>query len=275
VRRVFRRRLEQAREHGRFRQRHVAHRLAEVELRRRLNAERAAAHVGAIKIELQDLGLGEPPLKPQRQEDLAHLTVDGAFIAEEQVLGELLGDGGAALHHAGGARVHRQRARRADGIDAPVFIEAAVFGGENGLHNEIGKLAERNGIVVLDAAMARELAVAIEKGDGEVLLLQPVLGCLAEGERGEREHDRRAHGAQRGRLAGEFDRELARPRHAPAAQKGGVGLESLAHASAAFEKEGVRRRIEAEQPPLEAPRETGVLETFEHDLAPSPKSVSP
>jgi hypothetical protein len=36
-------------------------------LRRRLHAERAAAHVGAIEIEAEDLFLAEPLLQPERE----------------------------------------------------------------------------------------------------------------------------------------------------------------------------------------------------------------
>ena len=57
-RREFARRLEQAGEHRRFRQRHVAHRLAEIVLRRAVDAESAAAEIGAVEIELENLVLG-------------------------------------------------------------------------------------------------------------------------------------------------------------------------------------------------------------------------
>ena len=50
MRRELGRRLEQASQHGGFGQRDLADRLSEVELRCRLDAECAAAHVGAVKV---------------------------------------------------------------------------------------------------------------------------------------------------------------------------------------------------------------------------------
>ena len=49
---------------ARFGQVHVARRLAEIILRRRVDAEGAAAHIGAVEIELEDLVLGQARLQP-------------------------------------------------------------------------------------------------------------------------------------------------------------------------------------------------------------------
>ena len=105
VRRELRRRLEQAGQHRGLGQVHVARRLVEIELRRGVDAEGAAAEIGAVEVELQDLVLGQPRLQPDRQERLLDLALDGALVGQEQVLGELLGDRGAALH------ARRRRAR--------------------------------------------------------------------------------------------------------------------------------------------------------------------
>ena len=92
VRRVARRRLEQAGQHRGFGEVHVLRGLVEVVLRRRVHPEGAAAHIGAVEIELEDLVLGEPRLQPDREERLLHLALDGALVVQEQVLGELLRD---------------------------------------------------------------------------------------------------------------------------------------------------------------------------------------
>ena len=118
-RRIFGRRLEQAGEHGGFRQIDVARRLVEVVARRRVHAEGAAAHIGAVEIELEDLVLGQPRFQPQREKRLLDLAVERALVAQEQVLGELLGDGGAALHDAAGARVGHHGARKMPGTSMP------------------------------------------------------------------------------------------------------------------------------------------------------------
>ena len=111
VRRIFGRRLEQPGQHRSFREIDVAHRLVEIEMRRAVDAEGAAAHIGAVEIEFQDLVLGEPRLQPDRQEGFVDLALDGALVGQEQVLGELLGDRRAALADAAGLRVGHQRAQ--------------------------------------------------------------------------------------------------------------------------------------------------------------------
>ena len=110
MRRVFGRSLEQAGKHRGFREIDVARRLVEIEMRRAVDAECAAAHIGAVEIELQDFVLGEPRLQPDREERFLDLALDGALVVQEQVLGELLGYRGAALSHAAGLRVRHQRA---------------------------------------------------------------------------------------------------------------------------------------------------------------------
>ena len=59
-------------------------------MRRAVDAERAAAHIGAVEIELEDLVLGQARFQPDRQERFLDLALDGALVREEQVFGELL-----------------------------------------------------------------------------------------------------------------------------------------------------------------------------------------
>ena len=142
MRRVFGRRLEQAGQHGRLGEGQVLDALAEIEIGRGRDAERAAAHIGAVEIELQDLLLRQVGLEPQRQEGLLDLALDGALVGQEQVLGELLGDGGAALHHRIGAHVLLHGAEQAEEIDAEMVEEAAVLGGEHRLDDMVGHLVD-------------------------------------------------------------------------------------------------------------------------------------
>ena len=144
VRRVFGRRLEQAGEHRGFREIDVARRLVEVEMRRAVDAEGAAAHIGAVEIEFQDFILGEPRLQPDRQKGFLHLALDGALVVEEQVLRQLLGDRRTALAHAAGLRVGDERARGAGDVDAEMIVETAVFGGERRLDQIVRKILQRN-----------------------------------------------------------------------------------------------------------------------------------
>src|SRR3974390_796455 len=97
-------------------------------MRGAIDAEGTAAHIGAIEIELQDLVLGKPRLKPDREKRLVDLALDGALVGEEQVLGELLGDRRTALAHAAGLGVGHKRAHRTGDIDAEMVVETAALG---------------------------------------------------------------------------------------------------------------------------------------------------
>ena len=83
VRRIARRRLEHAGEHGSLGQVHVTRRFVEVEMRRRVHAERAAAEIGALEVEFQDVVLGQPRFEPQRQECFTHLALERALVRQE------------------------------------------------------------------------------------------------------------------------------------------------------------------------------------------------
>ena len=87
--------------------------LAEEFLRRRLDAENAGAEIDAVEIEREDLVLGVARLQIEREHRFLHLALEGAAGIEEQILGQLLGQGRAALHHM--ARHHVLARRRAPG----------------------------------------------------------------------------------------------------------------------------------------------------------------
>ncbi len=197
VRRVFGRRLEQSGQHRGFGEIDVARRLVEIEMRRAVDAEGAAAHIGAVEIEFQNFVLGEPRLQPDREERLVDLALDGALVAQEQVLRQLLGDRRAALTDTAGLRVGQQRAKGAGDVDAEMVVEAAVLGGERRLDQIVRKILQRNRIIVLDAAAADRIAVAVEKRHREIGFLQPVLvGGFAERRHRQRQHQDQARQAR-------------------------------------------------------------------------------
>ena len=66
-----------------------------------------------------------------REHDLLHLALQRALRRQEHVLGELLGQRRAALHHAAGEDVRRDGADEADRIDAEMRAEAAVLDGDH------------------------------------------------------------------------------------------------------------------------------------------------
>ena len=244
------RRLEQAGQHRGFRQVDVAHRLVEVEMRRAVDAEGAAAHIGAVEIELQDFVLGQPRLQPDRQKRLVDLALDGALVAQEQVLRQLLGDRGAALPHAAGLRVGDQRARGAGDVDAEMVVEAAVLGRQRRLDQIVREILQRNGIIVLDAAAADRVAVAVEEGDREIGFLQPVVvGGFAERRHGKRKQQNQATQTYGRGFRQRLDEYPALPAaDIEAVHEGGVPLVEFAHAFAGREQRGVDARVEIQHP---------------------------
>ncbi len=249
MRGVFGRRLEQAGQHGGFREIDVARRLVEVEMRRAVDAERAAAHIGAVQIELEDLVLGQPRLQPDRQKRLLHLALDGALVTQEQVLRQLLRDRGAALAHAAGLRVGDEGARSAGEVDAEMVVEAAVFGGERRLDQIVREVFQRDRVIVLDAAAADRIAVAVEERYCEIGFLQPVVigGFAKRGDR-ERQHQDQAAEADRGGFRKRFDEDPALPAaDIEAVHEGGVALVQLAQALARREQRRIDARIQIQK----------------------------
>ena len=193
--------------------------------------------------------LGQSRLSSQqRQERLLDLALERALVGQEQVLGELLGDRGAALHHVAGLGIGDERAQRAGDVDAEMLVEAPILGGEHRLDQRVGELVERDRVVMADAALADLVAVAVEEGHRQFRLLQPVVvGGLVEGGGGQRQHQDQPGGAQRS----EFGRDLGRP--APpagdveAVHEGGEALVALARALSPAEQAEVEPAVEAEQ----------------------------
>src|SRR6478609_3001386 len=98
--------------------------MTEIELRGSLDAERTAAEIGAVEVEFQDLALGEARLEQEGEVGLLDLALNGALGRQEQVLGELLRQGRAALDDLVGLGVDDQGAGRAEEVDAEVLEEA-------------------------------------------------------------------------------------------------------------------------------------------------------
>ena len=269
VGRVFGGRFEESGQHGGLGQGHLAHRFAEVELRGGLNAEGAAAHVDAVEVELEDLALGEMRLEPEGQEGLVDLAGHRALVRQEQVLGELLGDRGAALHDARGARIDRQRPQGADHVDAEMGVEAAVLRGEHGLGKVGRHLGERHAVVVQDAAAADLDAVVVEEGDREVGLLQPIVGDVAVDRKGERQEADQADDAEVQALAGEVDGGPAPAAHGDPVGPGLARGVKIARLTARFEHRGIEPRVDGEHRAGHALAETGEPGALNHAATPS------
>jgi hypothetical protein len=201
--------------------------------------------------ELEDLVLGEPRLEPHCQERLIDFALDRAFVGEEQVLGELLRNRRAALHHAAGPRIGGKRAKQAGNIDAEMLVEAPVLGRQHRLDQVVGKLFERDRIVVADAARADLVAVAVEEGDGELGFLEPVLvRGVAERRDRERQQHHEAAGAQRRPLGKDFDRDAPPASDVEPVHEGREALVVFPRPGPGAEHRRIDARIEVEQEAL-------------------------
>ena len=135
------RRLGQDREKRHFVQIEIADILVEIGARGGLDAETATAERDFVEIQFENFPLAQRILDPAGEDHLLQLARDRIFIAEQDVLGDLLGDGGAA--HGAFARSHlagviEHGIGRAAQIDAAMAEERLVLRRQIGL-DQLGR----------------------------------------------------------------------------------------------------------------------------------------
>ena len=137
--------LGQDRQEGRLVQFQIAHILAEIGARCGLHAERLPAQRDFVEIQLQDLLLGQHAFDPLCQDHFLELAGHRIFVAEQDVLGDLLGDRRSTLGAA--ARAHLRAVidhgpRQPEIIDPAVRPESLVLGRKVGVDQWLGKIDE-------------------------------------------------------------------------------------------------------------------------------------
>ena len=140
-------RLGQRREIGRFRGRELVHRLVEIQERGGGDAVGAHAEIDLVEIKLEDSLLGESPLDLHRQQRFLDLARERQLVGQQEVLGDLLGDGRGALRTPPAAvLLHEQHrgARDAGEVDAAVLVVILVFRGDEGIGDKLGHGLDRN-----------------------------------------------------------------------------------------------------------------------------------
>ena len=180
---VVGRSLDQAGQRGALGQRELRGRLAEVVLGGRPDPVHAVGQVDLVEVQLEDLVLRVLLLHADGQRQLLELPVVGAVVGiqAQRVLHELLGDGGAALHHLAGLEVRREGADQRRPVERAVAVEVGVLAGQHGLLRGLA-----------DVLQAHQLAVVQVDGGQHGLAVAGVDGG-ALGEPG----DPREPGAQR------------------------------------------------------------------------------
>ena len=112
-------------------------------------------------------------LQPEREHGLLDLAPQRPVRRQEQVLGELLGDGRAALDDMAGSKIGEGRAHDAEDIDAEMMPEPPVLGGDQGVGQAGRQLVDGEpftGVIAID----REPGAVIGLDRDHGLMLRPV-----------------------------------------------------------------------------------------------------
>ncbi len=136
--------LDHGGEHGALRDGQVLGRFIEIALGRHLDAPHATAEIDRVEIELEDLVLAVGALDAGGEHDLAQLPLEIDPASDQEILGDLLGDGRAALRAPRIGEVADQRPDHAALIDAAMLVEALVLGGDEGLAHHGRDILERH-----------------------------------------------------------------------------------------------------------------------------------
>ncbi len=185
-RRIVGRRLHEAGDDRRLAERQAAGAVAEEAARGSVDAVGATAEIDAVEIELENLVLRELPLDRERKNAFLDLAAEGAAVGQEDVAGELLGDGRAALCPASGVDPDLGGANDADRVDAEMRAEALVLDRDHGGPHlrgdllvrkplpEAGPNVDQDGTVggpdpdhLAKVGALRELGIAREVGIGD------------------------------------------------------------------------------------------------------------
>ena len=152
---VIARRLGKGCKIGAVGERQFVQRLVPIGLRGRGDAIGAHAEIDLVEIELEDLLLGEGALDADGEDRLLQLALDRLVAGEQEVLGDLLGDGRGADRAPARLQVAHIGDHGADDalhVEAAVLVEILVLGGDEGIDDAGRDGGDRH----VDAPLARE-----------------------------------------------------------------------------------------------------------------------
>ena len=90
--------------------------------------------IDGVAVGFEDVVLAVARVDQNRHEDFVDLAREGPFIAQKQILDQLLGQGAATLHRSPGAQVGQHGAENTLGIDAGVLEKRAILDRQQGIH---------------------------------------------------------------------------------------------------------------------------------------------
>ncbi len=148
------RRLRQRRQIGGIRDRELVHRLVEIKQRGGRHPIGPETEIDLVEIKLEDLLLRISALDLERQQRLLDLALERHLVGQQEILGDLLGDGRGALRAAVGTvilEVEHAGARDAAEIEPAMFIEILVLGRHEGVEHQLWHRLDRQ----VEPALAR------------------------------------------------------------------------------------------------------------------------
>ncbi len=176
------RRFEQTGDDRRFVEGDLAGGLAEIAMRRSIDAIGAGAEIDAVEIDLEQLLLGEFVLEPECELHLLDLAPEGPLGREEEILGELLRDGAAALDDMAGTHVDDGGAEQTEEIDAEMAVEAPILRGDDRVGQIFRHVAHADGVAKEIAVGGQQSAVARYQGDARSPLGVRQIASLRQGQ---------------------------------------------------------------------------------------------
>ena len=167
-RREPRGRLHQPGKHRRLGEAEPLRIAPEIMMRGRAKPINAVAEIDAREVAREDLLLGQPGLEPEGDDHLLGLAFDGAVAGQKAGLGELLGDGRAALAHATAAKVGEKRAADPARVDPPMGIEAAILDGDERRRRHRTELGDVDRGFLDRAAQCDRMAIVAQQQQGRI-----------------------------------------------------------------------------------------------------------
>ncbi len=216
---VVRGALRQGGEVGGLGDRQFRHRLVEIGERGAGDAVGIEAEEDLVEVELEDAVLGIGLLDAEGEDRFLHLAVDRLVGGEQEVLGDLLGDGRGADRTAARAHVldvDEDGAEEARHVDAGVLVEVLVFRRQEGGLHPIGDRLDRQEEAALAGIFGHQRAVAgMHAGRHrrrvavEDLIVGKILRDTSEIERDRSRHAEERHGANPEEISNQSDHEPA------------------------------------------------------------------
>src|SRR5690606_31166810 len=101
-------------------------------LTRSLDAVFLVTEVYTVEIELEDLVLAVISFQPEGEQALLYLALKVLLGGKEEILRDLLGDGGGAARDLAGLHTLDGNGGKTEQVDTEMIVEATVFDGDEG-----------------------------------------------------------------------------------------------------------------------------------------------